>query len=54
MMGDGSIDLPRLRTWLEEAGYRGFHEVEVTSTRWEQRSPDETLSTARLRYELYC
>ena len=33
MMGDGVIDLPRIRSWMEAAGYRGFHEVEIFSAR---------------------
>ncbi|HET6802184.1 MAG TPA: sugar phosphate isomerase/epimerase family protein, partial [Casimicrobiaceae bacterium] len=31
MMGDGVIDLPRIRAWMEAAGYRGMHEVEIFS-----------------------
>lgn len=43
MMGDGVIDLPALRALVEGQGYRGFHEVEILSTRWWQRDPDEVL-----------
>jgi sugar phosphate isomerase/epimerase len=31
MMGDGVIDIPRIRARVEEVGYRGFHEVEILS-----------------------
>jgi sugar phosphate isomerase/epimerase len=31
MMGDGVIDIPRIRSWVEHAGYAGFHEVEIFS-----------------------
>jgi len=31
MMGDGVIDLPRIRSWVEAAGYTGFQEVEIFS-----------------------
>ena len=31
MMGDGVIDLPLIRGWMEAAGYRGLHEVEIFS-----------------------
>ena len=31
MMGDGVIDLPLIRGWMEDAGYRGLHEVEIFS-----------------------
>ena len=51
MMGDGVIDLPRIRGWVESAGYSGFHEVEIFSERdWWQRDPDEVLATCRARH----
>jgi sugar phosphate isomerase/epimerase len=44
MMGDGVIDLPLIRSWVEGAGYRGLQEVEIFSERdWWQRDPDEVL-----------
>jgi len=51
MMGDGVIDLKRIRGWVERAGYRGFHEVEIFSARnWWRRDPDEVLRTCKLRH----
>jgi sugar phosphate isomerase/epimerase len=51
MMGDGVIDLPRVRSLMEAAGYRGFHEVEIFSKdNWWRRDPDEVLATCRERY----
>ena len=53
MMGDGVIDLPLIRSWVESAGYAGFQEVEIFSELdWWQRDPDEVLATCkdRLRY----
>jgi sugar phosphate isomerase/epimerase len=50
MMGDGVIDLPRLRGWVEGAGYMGFHEVEIFSEDWWKRDPDEVLRTIRDRH----
>jgi sugar phosphate isomerase/epimerase len=51
MMGDGVIDLKRIRGWVERAGYRGFHEVEIFSARnWWQRDPDEVLETCKRRH----
>jgi sugar phosphate isomerase/epimerase len=50
MMGDGIIDLPRLRGWVEAAGYRGFQEVEIFSDLdWWKRDPDEVLRTCKER-----
>jgi len=51
MMGDGVIDLPRIRGWMEAAGYRGCHEVEIFSARnWWRRDPDEVLATCIARH----
>jgi sugar phosphate isomerase/epimerase len=55
MMGDGVVDLPLLRSWMEEAGYRGFHEAEVLSAgNWWRRDPDEVLATCRVRHQTAC
>jgi sugar phosphate isomerase/epimerase len=51
MMGDGVIDLPRIRGWVEGAGYTGMHEVEIFSELdWWRRDPDEVLRTCVERY----
>ena len=50
MMGDGVIDLPRIRGWMEAAGYRGMHEVEIFSNHWWKRDPDVVLATCKARY----
>ena len=51
MMGDGVIDLPRIRAMMEKAGYRGYNEVEIFSERnWWQRDPDEVLAIIKDRY----
>jgi sugar phosphate isomerase/epimerase len=51
MMGDGVIDLPRIRRWMEAAGYRGSHEVEIFSAnRWWLRDPDEVLEICKARH----
>ena len=51
MMGDGVIDLPRIRGMMEAAGYAGFHEVEIFSRLdWWQRDPDEVLAICKDRH----
>lgn len=36
LMGEGCIDIPLIRGWVEAAGFQGFHEVEIFSTvRWD-------------------
>jgi sugar phosphate isomerase/epimerase len=55
MMGDGVIDLPLIRSWMEAAGYRGAHEVEIFSAgNWWQRDPDEVLATCVERHQTVC
>jgi sugar phosphate isomerase/epimerase len=51
MMGDGVIDLPRIRALVEAAGYTGFSEVEIFSERnWWQRDPEEVIEIIKRRY----
>jgi sugar phosphate isomerase/epimerase len=55
MMGDGVIDIPRIRSFLERAGYAGMHEVEIFSELdWWQRDPDEVLETCKDRHRRSC
>jgi sugar phosphate isomerase/epimerase len=55
MMGDGVIDLPLIRSWMQDAGYRGFHEVEILSAgNWWRRDPDEVLALCRVRHQTAC
>jgi sugar phosphate isomerase/epimerase len=52
MMGDGVIDLKLIRSWIDAAGYPGFHEVEIFSVLdWWKRDPDEVLRTMKERYQ---
>jgi sugar phosphate isomerase/epimerase len=50
MMGDGVIDLPRLRAQVEAAGYGGFHEAEIFSEHWWSQDPDHVLDVCRRRH----
>jgi sugar phosphate isomerase/epimerase len=51
MMGDGIIDIPRIRGWVEEQGFAGYSEVEIFSAaNWWQRSHDEVLDTCIARH----
>jgi len=55
MMGDGVIDLPRIRGWVEAAGYKGAVEVEIFSAaNWWKRDPDEVLAVVKERYRTVC
>ena len=51
MMGDGVIDIPRIRSLVEQAGYEGLIEVEIFSERnWWQRDPDEVIGMIKQRF----
>ncbi len=34
LMGEGCIPLKKIRNWVEEAGFKGYHEVEIFSTKF--------------------
>lgn len=51
MMGDGVIDIPKIRGWVEAAGFAGYSEVEIFSTgNWWQRDTSEVLDTCIARH----
>ncbi len=50
MMGDGVIDIPRIRAWVEAQGFAGHAEVEIFSHAWWQRPLDEVLATCVARH----
>ncbi|MBV8790509.1 MAG: sugar phosphate isomerase/epimerase [Pseudolabrys sp.] len=45
MMGDGVIDIPRIRDAVEAQGFAGYVEVEIFSNRWWERPMDEVIRT---------
>ena len=51
MMGDGVIEIPRIRAWVEAAGFAGYSEVEIfSSANWWKRPEDEVLTTCIERH----
>ena len=51
MMGDGVIELKKIRSWMEAAGYSGHAEVEIFSQLdWWQREGDQVLATCIERH----
>lgn len=55
MMGDGIIDIARIRKTMEEAGYSGFVEVEIFSSQdWWTRSMEDTLRVCAERLQSVC
>jgi sugar phosphate isomerase/epimerase len=55
MMGDGVIDLRRIRRMIEVAGFTGPQEVEIFSAEnWWKRPGDEVIATCIARYRSEC
>ncbi len=54
MMGDGVIEIRKLRAAVEAEGYDGAYEVEVLSDHWWSRPIDEVLSVIIDRYRTAC
>jgi sugar phosphate isomerase/epimerase len=50
MMGDGVIDLRRIRGEVEALGFAGFVEVEIFSNDWWSRPMDEVIKTCIARH----
>jgi sugar phosphate isomerase/epimerase len=50
MMGDGVIDIPRLRGLIEDAGYDGFNEVEIMNSELWKMDPDDLVRLCIERY----
>lgn len=52
MMGDGVIDIPKIRGWVEAQGFAGYSEVEIFSAgNWWQRDTGEVLDTCIARHK---
>jgi sugar phosphate isomerase/epimerase len=43
LMGEGCIPVQEIRGWVEEAGFQGFNEVEIFSTKFWEGDQDEFL-----------
>ena len=53
MMGDGVIDIPKIRAWVEAEGFNGFSEVEIFSTgNWWQQDHCHVLETCIERHKI--
>jgi sugar phosphate isomerase/epimerase len=47
LMGDGCIPIKEIRGWMEDAGFRGYHEVEIFSNKhWAE---DQNLFIERIK-----
>ncbi|HWA87627.1 MAG TPA: sugar phosphate isomerase/epimerase family protein [Opitutus sp.] len=53
LMGEGCIPLRQIRAWVEAAGFDGFNEVEIFSTRHWSRDQDDFLRDIVTAYQAH-
>jgi len=51
LMGEGCIPVPQIRTWVEDAGFKGFHEVEIFSQKFWNEDQSEFLKKIITAYK---
>ncbi len=51
LMGEGCINIPEIRGWVEEAGFEGFNEVEIFSNRYWAMDQNEFLKNILDAYQ---
>lgn len=50
LMGEGCINIPEIRSWVEEAGFNGFNEVEIFSNKFWATDQHEYLEKIKQAY----
>lgn len=50
LMGDGCINIPKIRDWMEENGFSGFSEVEIFSEKYWAMDQTEFLAKIKQAY----
>ena len=50
LMGEGCIPIPEIRSWVEEAGFNGFNEVEIFSNHYWAGDQDTFLQKIKAAY----
>lgn len=50
LMGDGCINVPEIRSWVEEAGFSGYNEVEIFSNKYWSTDQKEYLEKIKEAY----
>ena len=54
LMGEGCIDIPTIRSWVESVGFNGFNEVEIFSDRLWALDGDDYLERIIKAYHEHC
>ncbi|MBT3385060.1 MAG: sugar phosphate isomerase/epimerase [Prolixibacteraceae bacterium] len=50
LMGDGCINVPQIRSWVEKAGFKGYNEVEIFSDKYWAMNQIEYLEKIKNAY----
>ena len=50
LMGDGCINIPQIRSWVEETGFNGYNEVEIFSDKYWATDQNEYLEKIKHAY----
>jgi sugar phosphate isomerase/epimerase len=50
LMGDGCINIPEIRGWMEESGFSGFNEVEIFSDKYWAMNQNEYIGKIKNAY----
>ncbi len=50
LMGEGCIEIPQIRGWVEQNGFNGFIEVEIFSNRYWAMEQDRFLEKIKNAY----
>ena len=53
-MGEGCIDIRRIKHWMLAAGFEGYDEVEVFSARWWAADQNEYLAKITQAWREHC
>ena len=53
LMGDGCVDVPLIRSWVEKAGFKGYNEVEIFSDKYWAADQIEYLDKIKHAYLNY-
>jgi len=54
LMGEGIIDVKGINNLVDRAGFDGFYEVEIFSTKWWAKDQDEFLKAIVQAYQTQC
>jgi sugar phosphate isomerase/epimerase len=54
LMGEGVIDIKEIRGWMDKAGFKGYHEVEIFSNKLWEGDQYELLKKIQEAYLNHC